>query len=583
MSKILLYLIRGGSEIKRKKTNNREEEILDEIRQQVLEESAGLKQEKERLLNEKVNLEALREMTDLPMKRINEISEQVREKYRVRESEYKAPGFLPKAVMVVVFMVIVFLVGFGIDEIFMTLTGNAQARERAKLKQEYSRLLTAVKSGNLPLVKYHITEEKIPVEIDDFYTSALMEAVEGGYPEITGYLIRRGANVLKRSKKGRSVMDMADEGDNVVVRRMVSTAIIGQAPIDSPVRKLAALHYYFSEKSFLKALSKRDRPALELFVAADRGAYSHDYDLKGILTEARTGDLESRRLFNVKGRNSTPKTLLHALVIASGKAHLAIIDYLLERGVDINGKYDLSTYAFEQKFTPLIEALWEDNAAVEHLLRKGADPNLIGSDYALVPLEIPMCAVNNYLQARKRSRQVKMLIRYGADVDKVDGEGRTPLEYAWTLRSNESPYFVKVFLDAGAKVPKTEKAFREMVYINSVPHVKELLDYGVDPDLQGFEYNDKETTALIKSVMLRYYDLVKVLLEYGADVNFRTSRYGKTPLLMAVINEDLPMVRLLLTHGAEVNRDVLYRLQSHYNHAASGDKKIIADLINGRR
>ena len=92
------------------------------------------------------------------------------------------------------------------------------------------------------------------------------------------------------------------------------------------------------------------------------------------------------------------------------------------------------------------------------------------------------------------------------------------------------------------------------------------------------EYDD-ETTALIKSVMLGFYDLSSLLIEYGADVNYKTPDYGKTALLMAVANEDLKMVKLLLDNGAVAGKEVEERIEKYYKYANHEPKKTIKALI----
>ena len=79
-----------------KKKADDQEKILDEIRQKVLEESENLKAEKERLLNEKVTLEALQEMTDLPMDRITEISFEVKNRYKKKQAVKKDERIMVK-------------------------------------------------------------------------------------------------------------------------------------------------------------------------------------------------------------------------------------------------------------------------------------------------------------------------------------------------------------------------------------------------------------------------------------------------------------------------------------------------------
>lgn len=53
---------------------------------------------------------------------------------------------------------------------------------------------------------------------------------------------------------------------------------------------------------------------------------------------------------------------------------------------------------------------------------------------------------------------------------------------------------------------------------------------------------------LVESVKDEYVEIVKVLLEYGADVHTG----GDTPMYCAVIAENVKLIKLLLDHGADV-------------------------------
>ena len=59
--------------------------------------------------------------------------------------------------------------------------------------------------------------------------------------------------------------------------------------------------------------------------------------------------------------------------------------------------------------------------------------------------------------------------------------------------------------------------------------------------------------SLLDSVAMK--DIAQVLdaLAQGADVNARDPEHGETPLILAVMNRSVDIVRLLLEAGAEVN------------------------------
>ncbi|RYC59839.1 hypothetical protein CHU98_g6367 [Xylaria longipes] len=61
-------------------------------------------------------------------------------------------------------------------------------------------------------------------------------------------------------------------------------------------------------------------------------------------------------------------------------------------------------------------------------------------------------------------------------------------------------------------------------------------------------------TAMLEAIDVRNQELVKLLIEYGADVNLELRHLvRRTPLQKAAEKGDLAMVRLLLQHGADVN------------------------------
>jgi ankyrin repeat protein len=69
---------------------------------------------------------------------------------------------------------------------------------------------------------------------------------------------------------------------------------------------------------------------------------------------------------------------------------------------------------------------------------------------------------------------------------------------------------------------------------------------GARADVQNTEGN----TPLSVAAMLGWYEGAEQLLARGAKVDLGNSR-GETPLILAVQKRDLPMVRLLLSKGAD--------------------------------
>jgi ankyrin repeat protein len=110
---------------------------------------------------------------------------------------------------------------------------------------------------------------------------------------------------------------------------------------------------------------------------------------------------------------------------------------------------------------------------------------------------------------------IELLVRFGADIDRMDWWGEIPL----TIAAHDQPELVGMLLDLGADINAGN-------------------DYGV--------------TALHRAADTGAINAMETLLEAGADVNARNSM-GQTPLMYASISGNAEIARFLLRHGAEVN------------------------------
>jgi ankyrin repeat protein len=81
-----------------------------------------------------------------------------------------------------------------------------------------------------------------------------------------------------------------------------------------------------------------------------------------------------------------------------------------------------------------------------------------------------------------------------------------------------------------------------------------LVRFGADINYIGWD--DDNACALAEAVFNKHPAMVSYLLSAGADVNEISSPGGgieRSPLGLAVLNDDLPMTRLLLEHHADPN------------------------------
>ena len=148
---------------------------------------------------------------------------------------------------------------------------------------------------------------------------------------------------------------------------------------------------------------------------------------------------------------------------------------------------------------------------------------------------------------------LQALIRSGADVDKLDRNGRGPLHIAATFNDEET---VDILLAARANPNRYDSCNSTPLHIACEKGFKvitqKLLAGGADP-------NDSKRSLppLIYAVIHSQGECVDTLLYYGADPNVHDAR-GNSALHIAVSNGDVLSVASLLKHRADPfanNRD----------------------------
>lgn len=95
---------------------------------------------------------------------------------------------------------------------------------------------------------------------------------------------------------------------------------------------------------------------------------------------------------------------------------------------------------------------------------------------------------------------------------------------------------------------------------------KFLLNKGSSPN--QLQPNNK--TALSVAVRDNTYDMVKLLLKYGANVNKKSGIHGNTPIIEAILHSDLNIIKLLVRNGAIVNSKALKAANERVDYIQEG-------------
>jgi len=142
---------------------------------------------------------------------------------------------------------------------------------------------------------------------------------------------------------------------------------------------------------------------------------------------------------------------------------------------------------------------------------------------------------------------VKLLLAAGADARVKNAFDATPL--LWGATNLEK---VRLLVEAGADVNARSKQAMTPLLVaastaGSIAIARFLIAHGAD-----LKTGEGGATPLLSAARANDFDLVRLLVEKGVDVNAATAK-GDTPLQFAAGAGNLAMVKLLLAKGADVN------------------------------
>ena len=122
--------------------------------------------------------------------------------------------------------------------------------------------------------------------------------------------------------------------------------------------------------------------------------------------------------------------------------------------------------------------------------------------------------------------------------------GVLPLETA-----NKSLEATRVPIAAGADPNRSGDGNSLAIHNAPLDVMTYLLDSGADVNKIGYE----ECTPVMYEVYGKNYDSTRLLIERGANVNYQRQLDGFAPLHFPAQKNDLPMVEILLSAGADRN------------------------------
>jgi ankyrin repeat protein len=259
------------------------------------------------------------------------------------------------------------------------------------------------------------------------------------------------------------------------------------------------------------------------------------------------------------------------LKLAIIKGYHEIVKLLIEKGANINVKYDLDN-------RPLHIAIMNDKLDIFKLLiEKRADINAKNINN-VTPLHIA--------SSKGKFEIVKLLIENRADINAKNINYDTPLHNAIM---NDKFEIVKLLIenraDINAKNINYDTPLHNAIMNDKLDIVKLLIEKGADINIENTNLikplhsvndekilnlinteliNDEKYKVICNNILLYYINrnnpvVVKILIEKGINVNIK-DKDGNTPLHIALKNKDTlnyvamkEIVGLLIQKGADIN------------------------------
>ena len=270
-----------------------------------------------------------------------------------------------------------------------------------------------------------------------------------------------------------------------------------------------------------------------------------------IANAAMNGDTETVRALLKKGLdvNEAQGDGTTALHWAAMKGDAELTQMLLFAGANHRATTRLGAY------TPLyLAAKGGHSAVVAALLAAGADPKALTTNGA-TPLMIAAAGGD--------PRTITALVENGSDINAKDAaKGETPLMFAAAFNRVEA---VKLLLARGADHKATTKVVD--LFALTAPEEEQMARQAgraapARADIAGatraYRYNELISSqggmsALHFAAREGFTDVVKALVEGGADLNQANAGDRTTPLLIAIINGHFDLAKWMLEKGADPN------------------------------
>jgi len=468
------------------------------------------------------------------------------------------------------------------------------------------RLVLAARYGQARNVSY-LLDGGMAVDAKDAYgNTALIAAASNGQAEMVQQLLARGAEINATNKEElTALMGAAVKGHYELAHMLIGAgAEVNARNNDAETALFMAVKYghYKAAKVLLKGGANPNLPNSLPANVSNSGYTPLMYTAtSGVVRQSVDWAAMTQLLIdNGANPNLSNRHGDAALNLARGRNNSEVVAVLKKAGA----KDDKVYVGLNLDETLLKAARLGDYIKVKQVLANGANPNF--SDKSGVT---PLLAAAH----TGSSASLKMLLSADVEVNFVPSglrqfalskshaplnerelmeaasRGETALNAAVRQGHVEEAYFL---LSNGAKIDLANRHGEAPLFVavaaGNVEMVKMLLERGANPNsveqdnrrnrLALAKHAMGKNSVLIEAVQNGYLDVAKLLVEAGADVDYR-GFMGKTAVYVAVENGRRKQLGYLLEERADVNITSLAGVSPLMEAAKLGNHRLVADLL----
>lgn len=301
--------------------------------------------------------------------------------------------------------------------------------------------------------------------------------------------------------------------------------------------------FKYNKEEFLKQAEMNNTAMIEAFVKSGmKPDTSNESGTTPLIWASFNGNSEAVKILveagaNVNAINRDGFTPLHAAV---ENENIQVIRYLLQNGAN------LKTATVADKTTPLHTACFKGNKEIAQILVvAGADVNAKNIHGAT-----PVVTAAFY----GKKPLVEYLTTAGGNLDAKSEDGKI---LAVSAISTGKTNIFEELIDAGANVNQKDENGKTMLHSavekKDIKTAQELISKGADVNATFKENENTEITPLHLAALNKDKPMVKMLLKNEADKNAKDGLNGATPLEVAILVGDNDSATILIESGANVN------------------------------